>query len=370
MAIDSSRRSESPEFSSLAIDVDLTPLPEYKKAGTTTLDFDGLLSAPLRLHEDLSSGCGGQLWPAGMVLATHMLRYHRDRLADARILELGAGGGLVSLAVARGCQDIKTQILVTDQEEMFSLMEHNIRLNGVEDRAKAMLLNWYAHPWTVIISTSRPSIPLSPSFSVSPPCVHFLFPRCCEPDGRHAKREVQRVVASATFFPIIRDVISPPGNDRGCRAGCMEKHQQWNNGLLTGGDNTTAAGSHWACRLPNPSPGFPIRGEELPQEVVESRPNVILAADCVYFEPAFPLLQKTMADLLMLCPEATIYFCFKKRRRADMQFLKKAQKLFSVVEVADQARPVFSREGLFLYAISSKQRQQPGGGGGKNTGNQ
>ncbi|KAL8392663.1 hypothetical protein RB595_002746 [Gaeumannomyces hyphopodioides] len=253
MAIDSSRRSESPEFSSLAIDVDLTPLPEYKKAGTTTLDFDGLLSAPLRLHEDLSSGCGGQLWPAGMVLATHMLRYHRDRLADARILELGAGGGLVSLAVARGCQDIKTQILVTDQEEMFSLMEHNIRLNGVEDRAKAMLLNW---------------------------------------------------------------------------------------------------------------------GEELPQEVVESRPNVILAADCVYFEPAFPLLQKTMADLLMLCPEATIYFCFKKRRRADMQFLKKAQKLFSVVEVADQARPVFSREGLFLYAISSKQRQQPGGGGGKNTGNQ
>ncbi|KAL8394922.1 hypothetical protein RB595_002746 [Gaeumannomyces hyphopodioides] len=262
MAIDSSRRSESPEFSSLAIDVDLTPLPEYKKAGTTTLDFDGLLSAPLRLHEDLSSGCGGQLWPAGMVLATHMLRYHRDRLADARMaagraracrLELGAGGGLVSLAVARGCQDIKTQILVTDQEEMFSLMEHNIRLNGVEDRAKAMLLNW---------------------------------------------------------------------------------------------------------------------GEELPQEVVESRPNVILAADCVYFEPAFPLLQKTMADLLMLCPEATIYFCFKKRRRADMQFLKKAQKLFSVVEVADQARPVFSREGLFLYAISSKQRQQPGGGGGKNTGNQ
>ncbi|KAL8392664.1 hypothetical protein RB595_002746 [Gaeumannomyces hyphopodioides] len=196
MAIDSSRRSESPEFSSLAIDVDLTPLPEYKKAGTTTLDFDGLLSAPLRLHEDLSSGCGGQLWPAGMVLATHMLRYHRDRLADARM------------------------------------------------------------------------------------------------------------------------------------------------------------------------------GEELPQEVVESRPNVILAADCVYFEPAFPLLQKTMADLLMLCPEATIYFCFKKRRRADMQFLKKAQKLFSVVEVADQARPVFSREGLFLYAISSKQRQQPGGGGGKNTGNQ
>jgi protein N-lysine methyltransferase METTL21A len=75
----------------------------------------------------------------------------------------------------------------------------------------------------------------------------------------------------------------------------------------------------------------------------------------VYFEPAFPLLMKTLQDLLGLCPSATVYFCFKKRRRADMQFLKAAKKAFQVTEVADEDRSVFSREGLFLYTFSRKQ---------------
>lgn len=78
-------RSPSPEFSPLAFGEDLAPLPEYKAAGTTAVDFSGLLGEPLKLHEDLKSGCGGQLWPAGMVLAKHMLRYHRDRLQHARM---------------------------------------------------------------------------------------------------------------------------------------------------------------------------------------------------------------------------------------------------------------------------------------------
>jgi hypothetical protein len=76
-------RSPSPEFSPLDIGTDLTPLPVYKAAGTSTLDFEGLLSTPLRLHEDLKGGCGGQLWPAGMVLSRYMLREHREDLRDA-----------------------------------------------------------------------------------------------------------------------------------------------------------------------------------------------------------------------------------------------------------------------------------------------
>lgn len=68
-----------------AFDQDLTPLPEYKPAGDAALDFGGLLPAPLKVHEDLTSGCGGQTWPAGMVLARHMLRYHRSDIQDARM---------------------------------------------------------------------------------------------------------------------------------------------------------------------------------------------------------------------------------------------------------------------------------------------
>lgn len=96
------------------------------------------------------------------------------------------------------------------------------------------------------------------------------------------------------------------------------------------------------------------RGEPLSQEVLDFKPDVILAADCVYFEPAFPLLMQTLHDLLALVPAATVFFCFKKRRRADMQFLKAARKAFAVAEIEDEDRPVFGREGLFLYAFTKK----------------
>ncbi|KUI61754.1 Putative protein N-methyltransferase YNL024C [Cytospora mali] len=231
-------RSSSPEIDPSTIGVDFAPLPEYKAAGDTALDFGGLLPAPLKVHEDLKSGCGGQTWPAGMVLARHMLRYHRDSLQDARMLEIGAGGGLVGLAVANGC-NVQKPLYITDQLEMLELMGHNIVLNEAEGRVKAMILNW---------------------------------------------------------------------------------------------------------------------GESLPAEIQAFKPDVILAADCVYFEPAFPLLLQTLKDLLVLCPSATVYFCFKKRRRADMQFLKNAKKAFVVTEVADDDRPTFSRQGLFLYTFTSKKR--------------
>ncbi|GAP83056.2 putative nicotinamide n [Rosellinia necatrix] len=231
------------DFSPLAVAEGLAPLPAYKAAGTAETDFAGLLppsQPPLRLREDLADGCGGQLWPAGMALARYMLRYHGDgRLAGKRILELGAGGGLVGLAVARGCGlgPDHAPLRITDQVEMFSLMRHNVALNGLEGKVEAMVLNW---------------------------------------------------------------------------------------------------------------------GEPLPAAVVADPPDVVLAADCVYFEPAFPLLLATLADLLALRPGAVVYFCFKKRRRADAQFPKQLRRRFRVVPVDDDERPVWSRQGLFMFAITAK----------------
>jgi len=82
-------------------------------------------------------------------------------------------------------------------------------------------------------------------------------------------------------------------------------------------------------------------------ETVPQHPDIILAADCVYFEPAFPLLQQTMTDLI---GENTVcYFCFKRRRRADLHFMKTAKKQFDVQEVEDDPdKSIYSREKLFL----------------------
>ncbi|OBR07440.1 hypothetical protein CH63R_08961 [Colletotrichum higginsianum IMI 349063] len=273
--MESADRSPSPEFSPLAIGEDLTPLPAYKVAQTSSYNICGLLSTPLKLHEDLASGCGGQTWPAGMVLTKHMLRYHRAALKGARILELGAGGGLVGLAVALGCELQQTPLYLTDQDEMFELMGRNTELNNLQNKVKPFVLNCWCQGGGYMHSGHR--------ILRKPRAIHYC-----------------------------------------------------------------AAEMQWELKLRR------AQGGPLAQDVVDFKPNVILAADCVYFEPAFPLLLETLTNLLSLEPDATVYFCFKKRRRADMQFLKKAQKTFQVTEIIDDDRPIFSREGLFLYTFTSK----------------
>ncbi|KAJ4987224.1 hypothetical protein SVAN01_07235 [Stagonosporopsis vannaccii] len=208
--------------------LDFVPPAPIKSAGVAEVDFDGVLSPPLKVHEDLKNGCGGQLWPAGMVLGKYMLRKHKENLAGKTIVELGAGGGLVGLAVAVGC-NVTTTLHITDQDEMFELMKKNIGLNDLSGRVEACIYDW----------------------------------------GQ-----------------------------------------------------------------PTPS--------NLPQY-----PDVILAADCVYFEPAFPLLQQTLKDIIG--PNTVCYFCFKRRRRADLTFMKTAGKMFDVREVDDDPdKPFWSKERLFL----------------------
>lgn len=45
------------------------------------------------------------------------------------------------------------------------------------------------------------------------------------------------------------------------------------------------------------------------------------------------------------------YFCFKKRRKADLGFVKMARKRFEVVEGGgdDPEKGVWQREGIFLW---------------------
>ena len=236
-------RSPSPEndiFSLLIV-----PDREHKAAGTISTDFDGLLPTPIDLHEDLKEGCGGQLWPAGMSLSKYMLKYHHD-LRGKSIIEIGAGGGLVGLAVARGCLTSDDQkLLITDQIPMLSLMQRNIMLNALGAEVHALVYDW----------------------------------------GAEMTAEVAKQL----------------------QIGKIE--------------------------------GKPF-------------PDVVLAADCVYFEPAFPLLLQTLADLIG--PNTVCYFCYKKRRKADMRCIRDLMKKFTVKEVDYESSVQDRRNTIFLYQITAK----------------
>ena len=73
----------------LNISEDFVQSPEHKAAGKTKIDdLNSLLppETPLLLHEDLKEGCGGQLWPAGMVLSKYLLRTQMKALENCSML--------------------------------------------------------------------------------------------------------------------------------------------------------------------------------------------------------------------------------------------------------------------------------------------
>jgi hypothetical protein len=54
------------------------------------------------------------------------------------------------------------------------------------------------------------------------------------------------------------------------------------------------------------------RAATIPEHLAS--PDIVLAADCVYFEPAFPLLQDVLRKLAPTA-EVDVYMAYKKRRK-------------------------------------------------------
>ncbi|KAI0786436.1 putative methyltransferase-domain-containing protein [Abortiporus biennis] len=93
-------------------------------------------------------------------------------------------------------------------------------------------------------------------------------------------------------------------------------------------------------------------GEPVPQDLLDI--DMILAADCVYFEPAFPLLVQTLKDLAA-GRNSDILFCYKKRRKADKRFFALLKKEFNWSEVLDDPdRENYHREAISLLRLTRK----------------
>jgi len=88
----------------------------------------------------------------------------------------------------------------------------------------------------------------------------------------------------------------------------------------------------------------------VPIPTTVQRPDLILAADCVYFEPAFPLLVQTLSELSDSSTE--ILFSYKKRRKADKRFFTLLKKRFTWEEVTeDPNHQIYNREALTLIRL-------------------
>lgn len=100
---------------------------------------------------DMTSGCGGTIWPAAEVLgayiASMMTRTHTTPdthpWRGKTIVELGSGTGLIGFLVAQiGCG---ATTWITDQVPMLPLMDSNTQLNKerMVDACHVAELNWY-----------------------------------------------------------------------------------------------------------------------------------------------------------------------------------------------------------------------------------
>ncbi|KAK8850368.1 hypothetical protein IAR55_004286 [Kwoniella newhampshirensis] len=95
-------------------------------------------------------------------------------------------------------------------------------------------------------------------------------------------------------------------------------------------------------------------GEPIPDSIAVKEASVILAADCVYFEPAFPLLVETLCDLAPVDKKVEILFCWKKRRKADKRFFAMLRKHFDqeiVLDDKEGERERYGREGVTLMRL-------------------
>ncbi|CEP61353.1 putative protein-lysine N-methyltransferase LALA0_S03e00958g [Lachancea lanzarotensis] len=83
-----------------------------------------------------------------------------------------------------------------------------------------------------------------------------------------------------------------------------------------------------------------------------SRIDLVLAADCVYLEDAFPLLEKTLLDLTSGDSPPTVLMSYTKRRKANKVFFRRIRKHFQIITFTDFDRyEHYSSKRTYLFQL-------------------
>lgn len=106
-----------------------------------------------------SNSLGSRIWDAAYVMCRYLeeLSTKTFPLRGKRIVELGAGAGLVAVCVGVAAAE---EVIVTDQEPLMAQLNMNIALNNVSSNVKAKILDWgepdldrFRPPFDLIIGT-------------------------------------------------------------------------------------------------------------------------------------------------------------------------------------------------------------------------
>eukprot|EP00927_Polykrikos_kofoidii_P030977 TRINITY_DN26642_c0_g1_i1.p1 TRINITY_DN26642_c0_g1~~TRINITY_DN26642_c0_g1_i1.p1 ORF type:complete len:371 (-),score=33.68 TRINITY_DN26642_c0_g1_i1:685-1797(-) len=117
--------------------------PQSRHQGYTFKgQFVRVVESPVELTSFAADGSvypeatAGKVWPCGYHLASHLVF---ALPAGVSVLELGAGQGLVGMAISL---TTNARVICTDLEENLPLLSENLRVNNLQDRVGIAALDW------------------------------------------------------------------------------------------------------------------------------------------------------------------------------------------------------------------------------------
>lgn len=133
--------------------IDDALLPAERPRVHAQTSYAPISTLSVEIAENSAPGCGGIIWPSASILIRHVLyRLEQDPfwLRGMRVLELGAGTGVVGLAIAKanlGTDMSMDKMILTDLSELCPLMRENTRLNGMQPALDNGTLAVLELPW-------------------------------------------------------------------------------------------------------------------------------------------------------------------------------------------------------------------------------